>query len=311
VKKARLEKLDPTGIPLSEVIELHRKFCPPHTIRGNLGDGYLIHFNPIYRRIREEVLRKGFRFTTENVGNYYSFPLMALDEVIAKKKIPYRKNFLWLPTLEKVAQKKFTLSEIKRSEIQLNYLFHESAHCIAHDVLFGSKSILSVAKTKETLLKILIGESFANTVECLSAIYAEGELGFFFLEANCHFRANSKEIKTLKKTIEKYGTHKIFLLLLHAFLYANYLYEKLGKNEIQKIFYLTGSKPSKDLKKIIEIGLQLDTEFRTSTTQLHLLKIGFPKRLEAFFQDPMDLLDKKAELREAIARFATLACLQN
>lgn len=298
------------GIPLSEVIALHNKFRPKKTVSGNLGDGFLMQFNSLFRSIREEVLSRGFTFTTENVGNYYSFPLMALDEVISRKKIPYRENSLWLPRIEKFAPKKFTLTEIKRSEIQLNYLFHESAHCIAHVEFFGNKSIHSAPKNKETLLKILLGESFANAVECLSAIYAEGELGFFFLEANCHFRANAKEIAALKKATDRYGLENIFLLLLCAFLYANYLYEDLGKKEIQKIFSVTGVTPRKDLEKIIKIGLQLDTEFRTGTTQLHLLKIGFPKNIEKLLVEPMDLLQKNPNLREAIKSLTRIACRQ-
>ena len=307
MKKVRLQKLDSRGIPLKEVILLQKKFRPPQSLSQNLGDGFLMRFNPLFKKIRNETLRRGFSFTTENVGNYYSFPLMALDEVIFRKKIPYRENFAWLPRLESLAPETFTLTEIKRSEIQLNYLFHESAHCIAHAEFFGRQDGKRIPKNEISLLKILLGESFANAVECFSAIYAEGELGFFFLEANCHFRATAKEILALKRSAKKHGNETIFLLLVCAFLYANYLHEELNKKERGKIFSFVGVKPSKELEKILQIGMQLDTEFRTSTTQLHLLKMGFEKKMEKYFSEPMDLLGSHPSIAKKVkglARFS-------
>lgn len=303
----RLQKLDPSGIPLKEVISLQKKFRPRKSLPQNLGDGFLMQFNPLFRRIREETLKRGFRFTTENVGNYYSFPLMALDEVISQKKIPFRENFSWLERLEKLAPETFTLTEIKRSEIQLNYLFHESAHCIAHAEFFGR--INRIPQNEISLLKILLGESFANAVECFSAIYAEGELGFFFLEANCHFRANARELKALQRAAKKYGNEIIFLLLICAFLYANYLHEGLSKQEKRKIFSFVGIEPKRELEDILQIGLQLDTEFRTSTTQLHLLKLGFGKKLEKYFCEPMDLLMAHPLVGKKVKELARLSVL--
>ncbi len=285
---------DKKGIPLKEVIAVHRQFRSSRALSGNLGDGFLYAMNPIFRNVRNEFLKRGFSFTEENICHYFSFPLMSLDDVIAARAVPYRDNFSWLGVLEKRAPGKFTLSELKRSELQFNYLFHESAHFIAHSVFFGRIHPAAVPKNSDSLLKILLGESFANTVECLSSAFAEGEMGAYFLDANCHFRSNEKEVTVIRESLKKIGVEGVARILLAAFLYSNFMYEILGRKEKKLIFEFSGIQKKTSIEALIRIGLQLSVQFRSTTTHLHLLKIGYEADLAKLMRfDPVARLLKK------------------
>jgi hypothetical protein len=294
-KRLRFAKPDPKGIPLKEVMAVHRQFQPLGSLPDNVGDGFLCATNPVYRSIRKEFLKRGFRYSLKDQPDYYAFPLMSLDDAIARGVVPYRKNFPWLEILEKKAPGKFTLTELKKSELQFNYLFHESAHFIAHSVLFGKTAPAAVPKNADSLLKILIGEAMANTVECVAAIFAEGEIGGYFLDANCHFRTNEQESAALIKLVQKIGLRRLAKAVMASFLYANYMYERLDAKEKNLIAELVEVKASV-IAPAIRVGFELSEIFRTNTTHLHLLKMGFPADLQILIQfDPVKKLlgDKK------------------
>jgi len=295
VAKARLtfKTCDKKGIPLAELISVHRQFCSTHSLGDNLGDGYLCAQNPVYLNVRKACLESGYSYSQENHGHYYSFPLMSLDDVIESRRIPYRNNFAWLKILEARAPKKFTLTELKRSELQFNYLFHESAHCIAHSLFFGRTPFSRIKKNADTLMKIMVGEAFANTVEGLSAAFAEGEIGSYFLDANCHFRSNKKEVRAIRAGGKRWGFEKTTMILLLSFLYANYLRDKLGKQELARIRSLAGLEKMANISVLAKIGTELSEQFRTTTTHLHLMKLGFPSDLKRLMnQDPLARLQQ-------------------
>lgn len=307
-KKLSFEKFDLHGIPLSELIAVEREFRPHSRLPGNLGDGFLCATNPVFRRIRKDVRRRGYSFSTQDLGGYFSFPLMSLDEAIDARKIPYRKNSGWLEKIEKSAPGRFTLTELKKSELKFNYLFHESAHCIAHDVLFGGVSVRRAPKNADSLLKIFLGEAFANSVEAFASVFAEGEIGAYFLDANCHFRANEREVRALRNGIRKFGPEATVLALMGAFLYSNYLFESLSAKQMGRIANLAGVKPQPSLSAIVRIGLQLNEEFRTKTTLLHLVKTGFPTRIDALLRgDPLVRVLKAPVLKRKMEELARIA----
>ena len=230
---------------------------------------------------------------------------MSLDEAISARKVPYYRNAHWLEKLEKSAPGVFTLTELRRSELKYNYLFHESAHCIAHDLFFGRKKIQRLPKSRETLLKVFLGEAFANSVEALSYAFAEGEIGGYFLDANCHFRASEKEMLILQRAIAKFGAPRVTLVLMGAFLYSNYLFEKLSRNQLRLIGQLAGIEAPPSL---VKIGLQLNEDFRTATTPLHLVKTGFPPGLSKLMSgDPLERLLRAKGLKEKIMNLAAVA----
>lgn len=304
-RKLSFEKIDRNGIPLAELIAVQRQFRIYSRLPENMGDGFLCATNPVFRNIRAEFLRRGFRFTKEDLNGYFAFPLMSLDEAIFARRVPYYQNARWLEKLEKFAPGKFSLTELRRSELKYNYLFHESAHCIAHNLFFGRKNIRHVPKNQDSLLKVFIGEAFANSVEALSYAFTEGEIGGFFLDANCHFRASEKEMLILQRAVAKFGAARTALVLIGAFLYSNYLFEKLSRKQLKLIDQLAGIEAPPSL---VKIGLQLNEEFRTATTPLHLVKSGFPADLGKLMKlDPLKALVRRKSLVAQVSELAAVA----
>lgn len=286
------KKIDPSGIPISELWQVHSQFRPRGALPKNLGDGFLLQFNPIYQKIRELFLELDFSFSEKDPCHYFSFPLVALDDIYSKGIVPYRNNAYWLHALSK-KMPFLTLTECKRSELQFNYLFHESAHFVAHRFFFGRQQMNRIPVSKESLLKILLGESFANAVECFTGCFAEGEIASFFVDANCHFRLNAKEVKVLRTSIAIFGLEKSFKVLFASFLYANFLREKLTRSEISEIKKFAEVKH--DFSALSRIAFELSEIFRTDTTQFHLMKLGFPADLSLWSKsDPLRATRKQS-----------------
>jgi hypothetical protein len=296
------------GPPVAHLLQAHRQFSPAHALSENIGDGFLCEFNPVFRALREEARARGARFSDQPNAEYYTYPLMSLDEAMEARVIPYRPNASWLA---KLAPLGFTLGDLKNGELQFNYVFHESAHFVAHSALFGRRSVSRAPKTADTLLAIMVGEAFANMVECLASAFVEGEIGSFFLDANCHFRANEREVKVLRTSLSRFGAPATARALLAAFLYSNYLRERLSAGELVRVARFAEIPVSPALKRLVKIGLELNEEFRTVTTPLHLRKCGFaPKQLPPLFAaDPLKRLlePQRLRLRHCAGELALIA----
>ncbi|MGZ3704288.1 MAG: hypothetical protein ACXVC4_21030 [Bdellovibrionota bacterium] len=304
MRKLRLARRG-KGEPLAHLITAHRQFRSH--VPENIGDGFLYEFNPVFRSVRDEARARGVRFTHHDYCDYFAYPLMCIDDVIDARRIPYRKNFRWLEILEK---RGFNLDDLKKGELQYNYLFHESAHLIAHDEFFGRKSLARMPKNASTLLAIMLGEAFANTVECLASAFSEGEIGSFFLDANCHFRASEREVKLLRSALGRYGAETTARVLIAAFLYSNYLVERLTPAELGRVRRFAGLQANAPIDSLAKIGLQLNEKFRSVTTPLHLRKCGFGEDLPRLFAaDPLRLLlaPGRAGLRRGAERLAGIA----
>lgn len=290
-KRLQFTPRNPLAPALKAVIDAHRQFRGPHTLSGNIGDGFLYATNPIYRGIRDEFLRRGFSFTAKDIHQYFDFPMMCLDELLATGKIPYRKNFIWLETLEKSSPGTFTLLDLQRMSPNFNYLFHESAHFVAHSVFLGRTPMKRIPKSSESLLRIFLGEAFANTVECLSSTFSVGGIGGYFLDANRHFRADAEGNKIMREASQQLGFGVTIKILLASFLYSNFLYRRLGARELELISAISGAKKKKTIQDLAQIGFQLNNRFRTTATPLHLLKIGFNENLAKLMEfDPLERL---------------------
>jgi hypothetical protein len=309
-KRIPFVRFDKKGIPLREVINVHRQFSDANTLPENLGDGFLCATNPIYGRVRDEYRKRGFSFTQQDFCHYFSFPLMALDDLIAAKMVPYHPNFVWLEIMEKRSSGKFSLTELKGSGLKYNYVFHESAHLIAHSIFFGSTPLKRIPKTSDSLLKILLGEAFANTVECMSSIFAAGAIGDYFLMANCHFQVRGEELRTLREATQRNGFEAVTKAIMASFLYANFMYGELSQKELERIFVFSGCAEREPIAPLAKIAFQLSLPFRAGTTPLHLTKIGFDAQSLAKLMkfDPLERILKKenAQLREKVIGLARM-----
>ncbi|MBI3556248.1 MAG: hypothetical protein HY074_08290 [Deltaproteobacteria bacterium] len=263
-------------IRLRDVIALHEKYDGGEILRENIGDGFLCATNPVFRNIRSEFRRRGFSYSLEDRRGYFTFPLMSLDGVIADKTAPYRDNFSWLTKLEARAPGQFGLEDLRKFELHYNYLFHESAHCVAHSIVHEGHEPAFFEKNADTLLGNLIGEAFANTVEALCSVFVVGDIGAYFITANTHFALDMPGVAVVLRAARANGFAATIRILLYGFLYANFLYRELAGPELSQISQLAGIPSDADgLPELTRIALGLSETFRTETTMLYLIQQGY------------------------------------
>ena len=66
--------------------------CAVIGLNRNFGDIYLCSKNNIFRNIRRETLRLGYKFSHEQSSDYVALPLSQLAVILNSKKIPYIDN---------------------------------------------------------------------------------------------------------------------------------------------------------------------------------------------------------------------------
>jgi hypothetical protein len=301
-KKLSFYRCDDKGIPLSFLIQAHCKYdsdkkSSARILKENIGDAFLYHENPIFRNIRDEYLKRGFSFSATDFCDYNAFPFMALDELIDAGKIPYLRNFRWIKRLHESCRGKLSCSELQYLNINYNYLLHESAHFIGHDVFFGRDSLNQITKTVETLLQVLVCESYANTAEAIALVFAKGAFGPYFLRANSYIFYPKEKLALLLSFVEKYGHSSTTRIYFASQLYANFLYNFLDVSEIEKICAFAGLECISEVETLARIFINSSAGssvvFRTKTTPFHLLKIGFDyDLLNSIDRDPLDFINE-------------------
>jgi hypothetical protein len=129
--------------------------------------------NPFFRRIRLATLARGFRYTLEDPGSYFAFPLAALDTLYETRRVPYRDNVRPVMRLDAGRPGFFELRDLAGNRPLPNYLLHESAHAVAFHELFGRpQSVRRALEAPGSLLGIELGEAYAMTAEYFAACAA-------------------------------------------------------------------------------------------------------------------------------------------
>jgi hypothetical protein len=299
---------------ISALLGIHDRYRPKNTLKNNLGDGYLLTCNPIYRKIREAAIQQNFKCVAERLEDYDSFPLAALPAILSKKKIPYADNVRPLRAIEKIVPSQFSLADIP--PLKPNQIFHESAHAIAHAII---KKHLPLGKSKgleferSIAFRVLLEESFANACESIANSYAMDSVHDEFLFKNSYVMESEGFRKTLRKAISDLGFKIVFRLMLLSFLHANFLKtEVLEKNLLRslRIAYTNDSDRLPKLttpalrqcSKIFSAGFDLDPEFTQFTNRFCLRLLGVKTDLHKLFQyDFLVTFEKNSQ---------ALACLE-
>jgi hypothetical protein len=281
---------------ISALLSIHDRYQPKNSVKNNLGDGYLLTYNPIYKKIREGALQQNFKFTSDRLEDYDSFPLAELPNILSKKKIPYVDNVRPLREIEKKIPRQFSLADI--APLKGNQIFHEAAHAIAHTLI---KKHLPLPKSKglqferSLAFRVLLEESFANACESIANSYATDAIHDEFLFKNSYVMESEAFRKTLRKAISDLGFSFIFRLMLLSFLHANFLKTQSVEQNLIRSLRVAGTSKSemfpnltdtaiKQCSKIFRAGLDLDPEFTEFTNRFCLRLIGIQANLQKLFQ---------------------------
>jgi hypothetical protein len=302
-------------IRLRELIELQQRCHGPKRLAESVGDGYLYLHNPYFRRIREAALEARFRFSLNDAQAYFGFPLIHLDSILSSRTIPYRPSFTALEHLEGRRPGYFTLSDLQRNRPAPNYLLHESAHAVAFHVLFGRPADVGAAFSEPSaLVKALLSESFAMTAEYLAACAVRGQPHAWFFSISS-YRHRTQKKKAVGELLERHGFDFVGRALLLAFLFNNFLVDRLSQKQASRLAHVADPAVARRLSppalghltRTLNGLMVMSPEFRYDTARLFLTMFGRSRNIRRELSlDPLQALEREPRALAGVQRLITL-----
>jgi hypothetical protein len=264
------------------ILDAHDRYAAPESLSESLGDGYLFRRNPVYRNLRELALGLGFKYTLWSPLEHFSYPLVSLPDILNRHHIPYRDNVTTLRRLESLQPGNFDMSEIEpHSATCRNQALHESAHCVLETVFQKLYGDAWGDSRNEVVFRALYGESFANTVEDMTAMFIGGRLSRFFSKFCVNAHNNSTQIAVQQALLDRFDYRFLFQLTLFGYLHYNFMYEKLGRPELKRCLSLIEPAgkitPQHEqlMLAVLQNCMRMSNDARTSTSGFYFKTLGF------------------------------------
>jgi hypothetical protein len=290
-------------LKIADLLSIHDSHSSAKGLAHVLGDGFLMGSNPVYRNIRNTALEIGCEFI-EAWPQYLLLPFHELNKIVASKKIPFVAHGRMLRELEAKRPGVFAVEEMPMPE---SYHLHESAHVIAEHLFADFKP----DDAREKILKAIMCESFANTTDAMSCVYATDELHRLFLAHNCYMHPQKKAMDTMSRLIRDLGLRFTFMLTFFTYVHANFLREGLAEGLVEDLAarYAPGvelsAKILKDCEYHSRIGERLDPRFRVITTEAYLKLEGHDGDIfEILNFSFMEVFNHNSMFREVIEAMA-------
>lgn len=289
---------------LANLLQKHSEISFPGDLKKNLGDGFLLTNNSIYRQIRLKAVDLGFKYSTEVSEDYLAFPMGQLENILQQKVIPYVNNVTPLINLNSKTSSSLDWDHVI-DNLKPNYVFHESCHAVSRSVVSRS----NIDKFKSRLTTTLIEESFANTCEFFAISEAQDQMHRIFLEVNSYFTI-FEDRTLLKKMIEQNGKSALFKFMLLCYLHSNFLNENLEDKDFKKIIELAQLEIKTEIKAIKSLAknaFALNPRFRYTTTEMYLRLNEMSQSVEeAVDFDYLQLIKEDKNLNHFIAELSLL-----
>ena len=309
-------------IDIAKLIALHDRHSCTNALPRSLGDGYLCSHNKVFANVRNVVQARGFVFSHRHTTlwrDYNVLPLLCLQSILDGRVVPYCDN---VSTLRTVTSRSGSFA-LPQSVLQFlignlrhNYLLHESAHCIAHDVLQQIDGRGFQVDKTTLVLDNLFSESFANATETFASSLLETTAEKFFFKLNS-FMSYIPEVKEAAWRLgSKYGPRGLFKFLCFSYFLANLRFEDVTPEMSEKCvsLMLEGGSVDEDDKQSLEVlyenSLKLNEKFREETAAVYFAFLGCSDEFAAvyrhnLFEDSGHLsryLDALNELTDLVVR---------
>jgi hypothetical protein len=299
------------SLPIAELLAEQRRCHGPGRLLENLGDGFLYRKNPFFRRIRDAALQRKIGFTLRDPGDYFAFPLVALDAVLRTRKVPYRANYSALRAFERTRPGFFALADLRQNRPLPNYVLHESAHAVAFHELYGRpRDVFAALSDPTKLVRVLLGEAFAMTSEYFAACAVTGTLHDWFFSINS-YRHRTPAKKAVGELSQTLGMPLLVWLVLVGFLQNNFFVEHFSQRTLDRALELSplAAAPRispanrRKLCRALSALMVMNPEFRYDTARLFLTMHGYPRTIERVLaKDPLDLIAAAPTLSAPLSR---------
>ncbi len=295
------------GVPLAWLAGLD---CIPadNALAGAFGDRYLYRYCPVFRSIRDAVLRLGFSFSaldSPSWRDYQSFPLMSLPRILADKSIPF---FDTATTFDRLVQQ-YPAARLPpgfvAGNLKANHVFHESAHCVAAAILRELPVTLTQPGARAAGETIL-AESFANTVEALGSVFIYMPLSDkVFYRLNSYFQPNEKPLEVMIRA-EELGAERRFVVLLLSYFEANLSAEPPTEKTFEQIAEAGGCASAEYglARELTDVAFTLKRGFRENTNPVYFDLVGMGEEYRALASaDWLGRQENQGFAREVSRRF--------
>jgi hypothetical protein len=300
-----------TSLPIAGLLAEQRRWHGPGRLLENLGDGFLYRKNPFFRRIRDAALQRSIGFTLIDPGDYFAFPLVALDTVLRTRRVPYRANYSALLAFERARPGFFTLADLRSNRPLPNYVLHESAHAVAFHELFGQpRDVFGALSDPSKLVRVQLGEAYAMASEYFAACAVSGTLHDWFFSINS-YRHRTPAKKAVGELVSGLGLPLLVWLVLVGFLQNNFFVERFSRAMLDRALSLSPLGPSPRISpadrsrlcRALTALMVMNPEFRYDTTRLFLTLHGYPRNIERVLEgDPLELIAADPELAPRLRR---------
>lgn len=288
----------------SDVLDVHKSFAQEGCLKDVLGDGFLLGSNPIYKNIRAFSLQIGCKYV-EAYPRYLLLPFQELPQIVKSKEIPYVPAARLMEEVDSSRPGVFSIEDMPMPE---SYHLHEAAHVIAEHFLQKIKT----NGHQEQILKSILAESFANSVDALACMYVADEFHYFFLKQNGYMQPQEEIVQAMASITDSLGFRFTFMLTFFTYVHANFLTSPLSEKSVDDLVkkYASSKTIDRDLKADIQtvcaIGEKLDPLFRISTTGNYFKQQGFEGNVQDLLDFPfMNVFASKPELMEAVEAFGS------
>jgi hypothetical protein len=166
-------------LSIRTVAAAHRSARARKALFDVLGDGFLYRHNPVFRSIRDEALRRGFRFQRDTSGHLSVDRLLRLQQMLRSKVIPFHASARPVLALAggPMARMPFVHAPLQFPD----RLMHEASHGIADDILRLQRLAPGRRRAHAFIARVELGESFANAIEATAGTFCEpGPYAAFF-----------------------------------------------------------------------------------------------------------------------------------
>jgi hypothetical protein len=257
----------------SDLVNAHKEFEGLTSLKDRLGDGFTYHRNPIYKNVRDAVIKLGYSFTPEDFCDYNTLRFKSLPLVYKHKKIPYTALF---PAIERVEIEKpgcFYAAEIPL--IPDFYLLHEQCHCIMNFIMterFPPKASDDIQR--QIIIPVVIGEAAAGATECMSNIYVKDEIDLF-LQAHhsaFNFGVDTKPRYVQSAVLETLGFKKTWQIMFFAQLCHNFLHTKVDQKVFSRI--LSFVEPERTFTELQLLNILEWFQIGLTSNPIFLMKVG-------------------------------------
>jgi hypothetical protein len=302
-------------LSIAELLRVQQRSHGSARLLENLGDGFLYQKNPFFRRMRDAALKRSIGFTLRDPGDYFAFPLVALDTVLRTRKVPYRANYSALRAFERARPGFFTLADLRLNRPQANYVLHESAHAVAFQELFGGpRDVAGRLSDPTQLVRVVLGEAYAMTTEYFAACAVSGPLHDWFFSINS-YRHRTPAKKAVGEFVQQLGLPLMVWLVLVAFLENNFFVESFARATLDRALELSpvSTKPRLSsaerarLARALSQLMLMDPEFREDTARLFFSMHGYGRNIRRVLgAEPLDLIAADASLVRPLSRLVQI-----